>query len=93
MLFVVLLIFIVLFSAKVHAEQKVTTIGNSSYIDLRSYNLEAPMDDVSAILQTIKDFEVKHPDLRVLSWAIEKNQRGKASYPFVFGIWIVHEPR
>lgn len=93
LVFVLSLVFSVV---SVHAEQKITTIGNSSYINLRSssdFTYSRPNDSVDKILMAVKNFEVSHPNLRVLNWNVDADQGGYASFPAVFGIWIIHESR
>lgn len=71
--------------------KSVCRFGDHSYIPL---NISGrPSDHVETILNVIKSFEEKHPDLKTKDWKIEKTQDSKTTSDQIHGIWIDQEPR
>ncbi|MBI2450107.1 MAG: hypothetical protein HYV47_01065 [Candidatus Nealsonbacteria bacterium] len=69
----------------------VQTIGNRSYIPL---NISGnPSEHISTILGVLTAFENAHPELEIVSWYIEKQQKAYITSNYIFGIWVDHRLR
>lgn len=66
----------------------VITVGNRSYIPINEFG--KPGDDPSSILFILEAFEDTHPELEVIGWEIDKQQRAHYTSPKIFGIWVDH---
>jgi hypothetical protein len=67
----------------------VQTIGDHSYIPLGIPEAN-PGDHAFLILSVLDTFERVHPEWKVESWVIEKQQRAHITHPCVDGIWVNH---
>lgn len=69
----------------------VETVGNNSYIPL---NLDSSTySSRKLILNVMKKFEDENPDLEVMSWGIDAQQRAYSTSAHVFGLLAHHRPR
>jgi|GEM_PF-2637303 len=73
------------------ADQDTLTIGNNSYVPINEYAI--PGKNPALILNTVKHFENTHPQLEIISWSIDKEQRAYVTARFVYGIFIHHRPK
>jgi len=67
----------------------VITVGNRSYIPINSGG--NPSDNPSSILLILKAFEDVHPELEIVGWEIEKQQKARFTSAKIFGIWVEHK--
>lgn len=68
----------------------VETVGNHSYLPInRGVNADSM---ASEILRMLDAFEKFHPELKVTSWSIEKQQDAYLTGRYVYGLWVNHEP-
>lgn len=68
----------------------VTTKGNHSYIPLNRDGL--PSKYVNEILGVVSAFENAHPELEVVSFAVDQQAVGNVC-DSVYGLWLHHRPK
>lgn len=88
-------------------EERPTVLTNLNYYDMtkvfmrenRSYmplNIAGnPNEHAHAIeiLNALEAFEEEYPNKKIVYWVIEKQQGAHYTSPYIFGIWIDHQPK
>ena len=69
----------------------VVMVGNHSYIPINVFG--NPRDHVVEILAILDKFEKVHPELKITSWRVEKQQEGYCTIAKIFGIWVDHKSK